>query len=426
MQIKAPRGTKDILPLEIEKWYFVEDLFRKITKQYNFNEIRTPTFEFTDLFERGVGNTSDIVSKEMYTFLDKGGRSITLKAEGTAPVVRSFIENCLYSGPLPVRLSYVTPVFRYEKPQAGRLREHHQLGIECFGSAMPSADAEVISLAHNLLKQAGITGVELRLNSIGCPDCRPAYNNLLSRFLSQPALTLCSDCISRRDKNPLRVLDCKNPACRKEFKNIPLITDSLCMECSDHFEQVKKLLSVLNISYTIDPGLVRGLDYYTRTAFEFVSNALGAVATVCGGGRYDKLVEELGAKSMPAVGFGMGIERFILLMDACGAWKNINSNQLDLMLVSAPGIETADLVKTADHLRNSGLSVSFDYMNRSFKAQMKYLNKCNARFFMVLGDDELKQNLFTVKSLDKSLDKSLENKLEKTLSLEEISTYIKA
>lgn len=406
MQLKAPRGTKDALPSDIEKWYFAENLFKRIAHRYDFREIRTPAFEFTSLFERGVGDTSDIVSKEMYTFLDKGDRSITLKAEGTAPVVRSFIENRLFAGPLPVKLCYITPVFRYEKPQAGRLRQHHQLGIESFGSSEPVADAEVIAIANDLLTEAGISNFELRLNSIGCADCRPGYNAVLKEYLNRPEMDLCEDCLKRRDKNPLRVLDCKNPNCQAQFTDVPLISDSLCENCVTHFTGLKDLLDEMEISYTLDPRMVRGLDYYTRTAFEFVSSALGAVATVCGGGRYDKLVEELGGKPMPAVGFGMGIERFILLMSASSE-KEILPQPIDLMIIEAPGIEKKKVLKIASALRKQGLCITLDYMNRSFKAQMKYLNKCNARYFMVVGDDEIEKNLFLVKGVRDNSEKEM-------------------
>ncbi|PKK89338.1 MAG: histidine--tRNA ligase [Candidatus Wallbacteria bacterium HGW-Wallbacteria-1] len=397
MEIKAPRGTKDVLPREMGEWYFAENTFREVTGSFGFREIRTPTFEFTELFSRGAGETSDIVTKEMYTFLDKGERSITLKAEGTAPVVRALLENRLHGETLPLRLAYMTPVFRYEKPQAGRLREHHQMGVELIGSAEPAADAEVIALAGEMIARGSIAGVTLKLNSVGCPKCRPDYNRALMDFLT-PLQGLCDDCNSRRERNPLRVLDCKNRGCQKILESAPSILDSICPECSEHFTMVRRILDLRGIAYSVDPRMVRGLDYYTRTAFEFLSDALGAVATVCGGGRYDGLIEKLGGPAIPAVGFGMGIERYLILVRESGAMKAV-SLDADIYLVAAPGTEAIKLIPLADSLRLQGVSVEFDLMGRSFKAQMKHAGKSGARCLSVIGQEELSSGKFKIKNL---------------------------
>lgn len=313
---KAPRGTKDILPRDVYRWRFVEEKFIEICRDFNYKEIRTPTFEHTELFERGVGETTDIVEKEMYTFIDKGGRSITLKPEGTAPVVRAFIENNIYAEQQPSKFYYIIPAFRYERPQSGRLREFHQFGIESFGSSDPAIDAEVISLAVNFFSRLGINDLKLHINSVGCPECRRTYNAALKEYLKPKLQELCTDCRSRYERNPMRVLDCKVDSNR--LKDAPIMLDYLCDDCKAHFNKLKEYLDILGIGYEIDPRIVRGLDYYTKTAFEIISENIGSQGTVCGGGRYDGLVKECGGPDVPGIGFGLGIERLLSVLDAYG------------------------------------------------------------------------------------------------------------
>lgn len=315
--INIPKGTKDVLPADSYKWQYVEGVARETAKLFNLKEIRTPVFEHTELFLRGVGDTTDIVTKEMYTFRDKGDRSITLKPEGTAGAARSFIENGMGNGVLPAKMYYLIPAFRYERPQAGRLREFHQFGVEVFGAKGADTDAEVISLADSLLKKLGLN-VKLHINSIGCPTCRAAYNKALKEYFAPRLHELCRDCQARFEKNPLRLLDCKEESCRAINKDAPVILDYLCPECREHFENLKECLALAGIGYEIDPRIVRGLDYYTRTVFEFVSEDIGAQGTVCGGGRYDGLIGEIGGSATPAVGFAAGIERLLLVMESTG------------------------------------------------------------------------------------------------------------
>lgn len=315
--INIPKGTKDVLPGDSYQWQYVEGIAREVAKLYNLKEIRTPVFEHTELFLRGVGDTTDIVTKEMYTFRDKGDRSITLKPEGTAGAARSYIENGLAGGAQPVKMYYIIPAFRYERPQAGRLREFHKFGVEVFGAKGADADAEVISLADSLLRRLGIR-VKLHINSIGCPQCRAAYNKALKEYFAPHLEELCPDCRARYEKNPLRLLDCKEESCKKINRDAPVILDYLCPECREHFEALKGYLDLAGIGYEIDPRIVRGLDYYTRTVFEFVSEDIGAQGTVCGGGRYDGLIEEIGGAPTPAVGFAAGIERLLMVMEAAG------------------------------------------------------------------------------------------------------------
>ena len=316
--INIPKGTKDVLPSQSYKWRFLEEAARETAQIFNIKEVRTPVFEHTELFSRGVGETTDVVNKEMYTFEDKGGRSITLKPEGTAGVARMFIENGLASTPMPLKAFYLTPCFRYERPQAGRLREFHQFGIEVFGSYAAETDAEIILAADTFLKKLGITSTKLEINSIGCPECRKKYNEALKDYFRPYLEEMCATCRTRFEKNPLRMLDCKESACKKIAGNAPSICDYLCGECAAHFEKVKEFLTSQGMKYTGNPRIVRGLDYYTRTVFEFVSTAIGAQGTVCGGGRYDNLLEELGGGKVPAVGFAAGLERLLLLMENTG------------------------------------------------------------------------------------------------------------
>lgn len=385
MEVQAPKGTKDMLPQDAYKWHFVENKFREIAKFYGMREIRTPMFEHTDLFLRGVGDTTDIVQKEMYTFNDKGNRSITLKPEGTAPVVRAFIENRLFNEAQPTKLYYAIPCFRYENVQKGRLRQFHQFGTEVFGSKEPSMDAEVIAFAMEFLKSLGLKSLSLNINNLGCPNCRPKYNEALKKFLEENYDDLCGLCQSRFEKNPMRILDCKNKNCGEITKNAPIILDYMCEECDTHFTEVKKYLDALNIPYTVDPGIVRGLDYYTKTIFEILNDDF----TVCGGGRYDRLIEQLGGPEMPAVGFGLGIERLLLTLQNEGI--EIPNEGLYDLYIGARG-EDGKLAsfKLANALRTRGIKTEINHMGRSLKAEMKYANKIGAKFTVVLGDDELK------------------------------------
>jgi len=396
--IKAPRGTKDVLPHEAYKWQYVEKILREICEKFQYKEIRTPTFEHTELFERGVGETTDIVQKEMYTFLDRGGRSITLKPEGTAPAVRALIENNLFSEILPVKVYYITPVFRYEKPQAGRLREHHQFGVEVFGAKDASMDAEVISLAMTVFRTFGIKDLELRINSIGCPKCRREYNIKLREYLEAKVERLCETCKDRFGKNPMRIIDCKNEDCKKELVDIPLILDYICEECREHFEKLKSNLEALGLEYIMDPRIVRGLDYYNKTAFEIVSYDIGSQSTVCGGGRYDGLVEECGGPSIPGVGFGMGIERLLLTMENQGIILP-EPQGLEVFVASIGERADIEAVKLLFKLRNSGISADKDYIGRSLKGQMRYADKLNTKLVVILGEDEIREGKAVVKDM---------------------------
>lgn len=396
---KAIKGTGDFLPSNSNRVRYVEEVAMQTAENFGYHEIRTPVFEHTELFQRGVGDTTDVVQKEMYTFDDKGGRSITLRPEGTAGVIRSFLEHGLFNEPLPFKASYLTSCYRYEKPQAGRLREFHQFGIECVGASEPSADAEIISLAYSFFMALGVNNIKLEINSIGCPECRKKYHEALSSFFEERKEELCDTCLERLKKNPMRILDCKSPVCSEITKNAPVVLDYICDDCRDHFETVKKHLDVMNIEYTVNPGIVRGLDYYTRTVFEFVSTEIGAQGAVCGGGRYDGLVEQLGGTHVPSLGFAIGIERLLLLMDA----QNIEFPAYDpcVLFIAAMGDKASlEASKIAFDLRLSGISAQFDTTGRSLKAQMKYASKLGSLYSVVIGDDELDGNSVTVKNMD--------------------------
>lgn len=398
MLTKAPRGTKDILPNESYNWQYLEELFREVCEKFGYKELRTPTFEHTELFERGVGETTDVVQKEMYTFEDRGGRSITLKAEGTAPAARLFIENKLYADQQPTKVFYITPVFRYERPQKGRLREHHQFGVEVFGSDKPSIDAEVISIAATIYKKLGIGNIELHINSIGCPSCRDNYNKILREFLSKKLEGLCETCNSRFEKNPMRILDCKNDNCQSEIKEAPLMLNHICDDCRVHFDSVKEYLDLAKIEYIVDPKIVRGLDYYTRTSFEFISEEIGAKGTVCGGGRYDGLIEQLGGPSTPGIGFGMGIERLILSLEN----NNIqlpSMKGLDVFIVTIGEKADKEAFRLLHELRTNCISADKDHLGRSIKAQFKYADKVNTSYTIVIGDDEIAKDIVTLKNM---------------------------
>ncbi|MDP4177602.1 MAG: histidine--tRNA ligase [Bacillota bacterium] len=384
MAIKAPKGTKDILPDESYKWQYLEDIFRKVAASYGCREIRTPVFEHTELFTRGVGETTDVVQKEMYTFLDKGGRSITLKPEGTSPAVRAFVESSLYAEAQPTKLYYFTPAFRYEKNQKGRYRQHHQFGVEVFGSGEASVDAEIISIIVRVYEELGVKGAELNINNMGCPECRKKYNEALKEYLKGSYDNLCETCKSRFEKNTLRILDCKENKCKEIVKNAPVILDYVCDDCRTHFDNLQVYLKAMGIDYKINPYIVRGLDYYSKTVFEMIDNGL----TLCGGGRYDYLIEECGGPKMPAVGFGMGIERLLMTLDEKGIVIP-KPNYIDLYIGSMGEKGKVEAVKLVNILRKLNIKCECDHMARNVKPQMKYANKIQASYTMVLGEDEL-------------------------------------
>ncbi len=395
---KAIKGTQDTLPADSYKIKFLEATLADIAGHYGFREIRTPVFEHTELFNRSVGDTTDVVQKEMYTFDDKGGRSITLRPEGTAGAVRAYLEHGLFNEPSPMKVYYLTSCYRYEKPQAGRLREFHQFGVECFGTDAPAQDAEVIALADEAFGFLGVRGLELQINSIGCPHCRPVYQKALKDYFTARKDELCETCLGRLERNPMRILDCKEEdAALKD--NAPVVLDYLCEECKDHFEKVKNYLEAMGLTYTVNPRIVRGLDYYTKTVFEFVSNDIGAQGTVCGGGRYDGLCEELGGKSIPALGFAMGLERLLLLLDAQGIELPAEEPQA-LYLATAGDAASLKAAQIIRDLRADGVSCSFDTVGRSIKAQMKYANKLGADFTAVLGDNELESGTVQLKYME--------------------------
>lgn len=398
MLTKAPKGTRDILPEEIYKWYFVEEKFREICHQFGYHEIRIPVFEHTELFQRGVGDTTDIVQKEMYTFDDKGGRSISLRPEGTAGVVRSYIENGMASWPQPVKLFYDITAYRYENVQKGRYREFHQFGVELFGAADPGADVEVISLLHLFFKRLGIQNLALNLNSIGCPTCRAAYNEKLKEYLQPRLDKLCHTCKERFGRNPMRILDCKEESCRRELADAPALLDYICDDCAKHFAKVQEKLTGMGIAFSIDKGIVRGLDYYTRTVFEFVSKNIGTQGTVCGGGRYDGLIEACGGNPSPGIGFGLGIERLLLEMDSQGiVIPPPDSPDIFIGVIGEKAEQFSEGL--ALKLRSAGISCHKDIMGRSVKAQMKFANKINARYAVILGESEVESGKVELKNM---------------------------
>ena len=397
---KAVKGTQDMLPADTGRHRFLENTLLEIAGSFGFKEIRTPVFEHTELFQRGVGETTDVVQKEMYTFDDKGGRSITLRPEGTAGAVRAFLEHGLFNEALPQKLCYVLNCYRYEKPQAGRWREFQQFGVEMFGSASPAADAEVISLANEIFTFLGVKDIELQLNSIGCPECRKNYHAALKEYFEGFKGELCGTCLERLDKNPMRILDCKSPVCSKIASESPIITDYLCDECREHFEGVQKYLDAMGISYRINPRIVRGLDYYTKTAFEFVSNNIGAQGTVCGGGRYDNLCEELGGPPIPGIGFGLGIERLLMLMDANGV-EIPEPEPVNAFIVTMGEDARAAGLKLLRELHKEGVSAQMDDLSRNVKGQFKYASRLKAKNTIVIGEDELARGVVQLKDMDK-------------------------
>ena len=402
MLTKAPRGTKDITPKDAYKWNYVENKFREICSLFGYEEMRTPIFEHTELFKRSVGDTTDIVQKEMYSFTDKGERDITLKPEGTAGVVRAFIENKLYADTQPTKLFYITPCFRYERPQAGRQRQFHQFGIEALGSDKPSLDAEVIALAVQFFNEVGLKDLAVSINSVGCPTCRAEYNAKLKEYLDAKSDVLCETCLDRKDKNPMRVIDCKNPNCKENLNDIPFMVDHICDDCKDHFEKLQSYLKEMDINFVVDRSIVRGLDYYKKTAFEIISNDIGSQSTVCGGGRYDGLVEQLGGpKGVSGIGFGLGVERLLLTMEN----NNIeieNPYATDIFIVTIGDEAKTKSFKLLKDLRTNHISAENDHLDRSVKAQFKYSDKINAKFTIVIGDDELANDTATLKNMSTS------------------------
>lgn len=424
MKFNAPRGTNDILPPDTLKWQYIEKKTHQIFSNYNYQEIRTPIFEYTELFQRGIGEVTDIVEKEMYTFEDKGGRSITLRPEGTASVIRSFLENKIYGQAQPTKYYYIGPMFRYERPQSGRFRQFHQLGVEAIASNDPALDAEIISLGIRLLQDFGLDDLELHLNSVGCGECRPAYVDKLKDYLNKNKEDLCDNCKSRIEKNPLRVLDCKNESCQLVIKDAPKITENLCQSCDEHFDEVQEYLDILDLDYIINPLLVRGLDYYTNTAFEIKDNALGAQDTVFGGGRYNGLAEEIGNRDLPGIGFALGIERLLLSLEAKDIKLPVESG-VDLYITVIGDKAKKESFKLLDKLRNNGFKTEIDYLGRGVGSQMKSADRMNAEYTIIIGEDELNKNSATIRNMKSGDEKEIQlsnllDEMKKLVDKEEI------
>lgn len=392
---QSPKGTEDLLPQDSYRWQYLEKSFKDVCDSFGYKEIRVPTFEHTELFERGVGDTTDVVQKQMYTFLDKGGRSVTLRPEGTSSVARCFLQHSLYAQAMPLKMFYNAACFRYENKQKGRLREFHQFGVEAFGSYGPSIDAEIISLALTFLKNVGLSDLSVNINSIGCPECRKKYNEALKEYFRPHLSELCQTCNERFERNPLRILDCKSPICGEIAKGAPTILEYICDDCREHFTGLQKYLDAMQIQYKIDTGIVRGLDYYTKTVFEIISGPF----TVCGGGRYDGMIEEFGGDSVPGIGFGLGIERLLIRLDDLGI-EIPKEDGIDLYIAPLGDDARIFVQKLVYDLRKQGANVETDHMQRGLKAQMKYANKIGARYSVVIGDDEIKNNVMNLKNMD--------------------------
>lgn len=411
---QKPKGTRDILPEVSYKWQYIEEIAKTEAKKCGYQEIRTPTFEHTELFLRSVGESSDIVNKEMYTFKDKGDRSLTLRPEGTAGAVRAFVENGLQNDVLPQKLYYIVNNFRYENPQAGRFREHTQFGCESFGIDTPYGELESINLAKTILDKVGVKNLVLHINSIGCQKCKPVFNKALADFAKENKESLCEDCNRRMTQNPMRMLDCKNENCKKVLKNAPKLHDYLCEDCQNHFATVLKLLEENGINHVVDAGLVRGLDYYTKTVFEFVCDDIdgkGKELTVCAGGRYDGLVEEIGGKPTPCVGFGMGLDRLLLLLG------DVKKPQTDIYILNVGGVQSDQTFAIAKKLREQGFICQCNLIDRSFKSQFKFAEKINARYVLIVGDDEVKEGKYNLKDQ--------QNNTEQKLTLNDIVKVLK-
>lgn len=396
---KRVYGAEDVLPKDSYKWQLIEDIMRSEAAAYGFKEIRTPVFEHTELFQRGVGDTTDVVQKEMYTFNTKGGTSLSLRPEGTSGAARAVLEHAVYNDGLPIKTYYFDSCYRYEKKQANRYREFHQFGVELYGAPSPAADAEIISLATTLFDRLGVTDLQLELNSIGCPTCRAEYHKALKKYFESYKDKLCNTCLSRLEKNPMRILDCKSPVCSEIAKDAPVVLDYLCDDCKNHFQQVKAYLDAAEIPYIVNPKIVRGLDYYTKTVFEFVTTRLGSQGTVCGGGRYDGLIEELGGQHTPSLGFGLGMERLLALMEELG---------IEIPLPPSCDIYIAGLGEEAQkkaftlvkEVRETSLIAECDIVGRSLRAQMKYADKIGAKFSMVIGENEINENKAILKNME--------------------------
>ena len=401
MLTNAPRGTKDILPDSVGEWNYVEGKIRDLCHRYGYQEIRTPMFEHTELFQRGIGDGTDVVDKEMYTFEDRGRRSITLRPENTASAVRAYLQNKLYGDSSLVKLFYIGSMFRYDRPQAGRMREFHQFGIEALGEENPMVDAEVILVAIDFLQSLGLQGLELALNSVGCPKCRAEYRKALQDYFRPHLDDLCEDCRDRFERSPLRILDCKVDAEKPYMADAPKITDYLCDDCRNHFEQVQACLRAVGVDFMLDPRLVRGLDYYTKTAVEIKYPPLGAQSAVAGGGRYDGLIEEIGGKPTPAVGFATGLERVLLALEKQELLPQ-QDKRIDAFIVALGEAAQGPAFKLLTELRRAGLTAGMDYAGRSMKAQMKQANKAGARFALILGEDEVKEACVQLKDMAKS------------------------
>ena len=398
MVIQRAKGTQDILPGMIEKWQFLEETIRSVCQEYGYEEIRTPIFEVTELFQRGVGDTTDIVNKEMYTFLDKGKRSLTLRPEGTASVCRAYVEDKLYTGALPLKLYYLGPMFRYERPQTGRFRQFHQFGVEVLGGDKPVVDAEVISLVWDFYRRLGLGGLEVHVNSVGCPNCRQQHAQELQKFLTERYEQLCRDCQDRFERNPLRVLDCKNPLCRELTEGAPTTLDLLCADCSQHFQRLQVLLQAAGVVFKINPRLVRGLDYYCKTAFEVVVEEIGAQSAICGGGRYDRLVQEIGGPPTAGIGFAMGMERVLAALEA--QQKLPESGKSGFAMVVALGAEAQkEGFRLVSKLRQERIPVSIDLTERSLKAQLKSADRLGVNLALILGEQELEKEVLIVRDL---------------------------
>ncbi len=397
-KIKALSGMNDMLPANAYKWEYIKKTCMEVARLHGFRAIRTPAVEYTELFSRGVGETTDVVQKEMYTFEDRGGRSLTMRPEMTAGVMRCAIEHGLTGDTLPVKACYIEPCYRAERPQAGRYREFFQFGAELLGTPSPAADADMISMANDVLSALGIEDVSLELNSIGCPECRKNYHEALKAYFNEKIDDLCETCRGRLEKNPMRILDCKSPVCKGIAENAPFITDYLCEECENHFKSVQELLSEMGIEFTINPRIVRGLDYYTRTVFEFVSGSLGSQSTCCGGGRYDGLSEAVGGPKLPSIGFAMGLERIMLIMEAQNT--PFPEEEKTMLYIAALGekavLRAASLAST---IRSEGFSVETDLSARSLKAQMKYADKIGAKYVVILGDTELENGIVKLRKM---------------------------
>ena len=417
MLTTAPRGTKDIIAADVFAWRYLEDTMRRICAQYGYKELRTPVFEHTELFLRGIGETTDVVEKEMYTFVDRGNRSLTLRPENTASAVRAYIEHKLYAEPAPTKLFYIGPMFRYDRPQAGRYRQFHQFGIEALGVSGPNIDAEIILLAVQILQDLGLKDLKLKINSVGCPKCRPVHREKLQSFFKPHFEELCNDCKSRYDRNPLRLLDCKNPQCHELGEGAPSLEECLCDECREHFNGLKELLTAVGLEYEVDHNLVRGLDYYTKTAFEIQYAPLGAQSAVCGGGRYDGLIEEVGGPATPGIGFAMGMERVLLALESQKLLPDF-ADKMDVFVVCPKKELFVHAFKAVTELRKAGLKAEFDFQGRSMKAQMKQANRLNADYVLIFGEDEFVRGNVVLRNMS--------NSEQEELAISEIITKLQA